>query len=97
MQWNVRIVDENGKPESADLVVPVSILEKMRPDSVMIRGIDPYSDTVFNGTQIGLFFIKEWEDLGSHLEPKDKAIWHAVLDYAKRCSKPHLYLKFIGD
>jgi len=73
MQWNVRIVDENGKPESEDL------------------------DTIFNSAQIELFFIKEWEDLAARLEPEDRAIWEAVLEYAKRCLEPHVYLKFIGD
>src|SRR5712691_2993168 len=97
MQWNVRIVDENGKPDSEDLIVPVSVLAKMGPDSVMLRGIDPYLDTIFNSAQIELFFIKEWEDLAARLEPEDRAIWEAVLEYAKRCLEPHVYLKFIGD
>jgi hypothetical protein len=98
MQWNVRIVDEDGKPVSEeDVIVPVSILEKMGPDSAMLRGIDPYLDTTFNPLQIELFFIKEWEDLASRVEPTDRAVWETVLAYAKRCLEPHLYLKFIGD
>jgi hypothetical protein len=96
MQWNVRIVDENGKPESEDLIVPVSILAKMGPDSVMLRGIDPYLDTTFNPLQIE-FFIKEWEELAPRVEFKDKPIWETVLVYAKRCTDEVLYLKFIGD
>jgi hypothetical protein len=95
--WGVRVVDEHDKPESADISVPGSILSKMRPESIMLRGIAPYYNTTFNiSTQVE-FFIKEWEELAPRVEPEDKAIWQAVLDYAKRCLSPHTYLKFIGD
>ena len=97
MQWGVRIVNENGKPMSEDLVVPASVFSKMRPDSVMLQGIDPYLDTTFNSTQI-VFFIKEWEILAPGPElPEDNAIWEKVLEYANRCLESHRYLKFLGD
>ena len=79
-----------------DVVVPVSILSKMAPDSPMLRGIDPYLNTTFNSAQIE-FFIKKWEELGPRVEPDDRAVWQTVLDYAKRSLEPHVYLKFIGD
>jgi hypothetical protein len=81
---------------SEDIGVPASILSKMKPESIMLRGIDPYLNTTFNNTQVE-FFIKEWEELAPRVEPDDKAVWQTVLDYARRCLEPHVYLKFIGD
>lgn len=94
--WDVRIVDEDDKPMSEDISVPASILSKMASDSIMLKGIDPYLNTTFNNAQVE-FFIKEWEELAPRVEPDDKAVWQTVLDYARRCLEPHVYLKFIGD
>jgi hypothetical protein len=94
--WDVRIVDERDKPMSEDISVPASILSKMKPESIMLRGIDPYLNTTFNNAQVE-FFIKEWEELAPRVESDDKVIWQTVLDYARRCLEPHVYLKFIGD
>jgi hypothetical protein len=96
MQWIVRIVDGSGNPKSEEIVLPVSILSKAGKNAVMLQGIDPYLVTVFNSAQIE-FFLKEWEALASLVEPEDKATWQTVLEYAKRCLEPHLYLEFIGD
>jgi|SRR5450755_4566518 hypothetical protein len=97
MQWNVCVVDEHWKPESEGVIVPVSLLSKMGPDAVMLRGIDPYLTTIFNSAQIELFLIREWEELASRVESEDRAVWEIVLVYARRCLEPHLYLVFEGD
>jgi hypothetical protein len=94
--WEVRVVDEHDKPLSEDISVPGSILSKMGPGSMLLKGIDPYLNTTFNNAQVE-FFIKEWEELAPRVEPEDQAIWQSVLDYAIRCLEPHVYLKFIGD
>jgi hypothetical protein len=96
MEWNVHILDEHWNPISEDVVLPVSILSKAGKNAVMLQGIDPYSITVFNCAQIE-FFLPEWEGLAALVEPEDKATWQTVLEYAKRCLEPHLYLEFIGD
>lgn len=98
MSWTVRIQDEAGRPVDEDFEIPFRILDQLPPGSLMLRGIDRYQDTTFNGTQLE-FFLAEWELLASQIaNPEDKAAWEKVKAYAKQCvDKPHCYLKFIGD
>ena len=99
MSWSVRIQDEMGRGVSGDDIdVPFRILDRLPPNTPMLRGIDRYQDTTFNGMQLE-FFVQEWETLASQItNPDDKAVWEKVTACANRCvEEPHLYLKFIGD
>src|SRR5437879_677468 len=98
MPWSVRIVDERGKGLSGnDIVIEFKILDDLPTNSVMLRGIDPYGDTTFNGLQLD-FFLREWDLILQRLKTdEEKLKWEQIRNYAKRCvTEPHEYLKFIG-
>src|SRR4051812_49236527 len=99
MPWSVRIVDEEAEGLSGnDIVVDFKTLDDLPSSSVILRGIDPYGDTTFNGLQLD-FFLREWELILARLKTdEEKLRWEQVRDYARRCIKePHTYLQFIGD
>lgn len=65
----------------------------------LLRYVDPYGDTIFNGLQMEQIFI-ELKQLKQRFVPGSQEIDYIckIENMARRCkSAPHLYLKFIGD
>lgn len=67
-------------------------------DTVCVRFIDPYGDTVFNQLQVPTL-IGELEDAeGRVTDPADRLHLRAVLGLARKCrGEVHTYLRFFGD
>ncbi len=99
MSWSVRVQDELGKPVlPQDLDLPSRLLERLAPECILLKGIDPYADTTFNGLQARVL-LEEWEALALRLtKDADREVWRKVRTYIERClQEPHLYIKFIGE
>jgi hypothetical protein len=64
----------------------------------MLGYIDPYGDTLFSGVQMQLF-IPEWDRLMQNVTDKDNTEFlFKVRQMAEKCmSKPHTFLRFVGD
>ena len=60
--------------------------------------IDPYGNTIFNGTQMQVL-LPELELLLQRLIDKEESKFLSrIRDMAERCkSQPHIFLRFIGD
>jgi hypothetical protein len=60
--------------------------------------IDPYGNTIFNGTQMQTF-LPEWDALVQGvMNEQDLEFLHKVRAMAERCkAEPHIFLRFIGD
>lgn len=65
--------------------------------SLMLRFIDPYGDTVFNGRQASVV-VAELSWLAQGASGEELGIVDKVRELAVRCARePHLYLRFEGD
>jgi hypothetical protein len=64
----------------------------------MLRFVDPYGTTIFNGLQMELF-LQEWEQLESMgLPEQEQTFVEDVRRLGETCKqRPHLFLKFLGD
>jgi hypothetical protein len=82
---------------------PTNLLPRILPrfddtEFTLLRFIDLYGNTTFNGLQMRQF-LSEWAKLYARAESQEeRQILDDVSELARRCSeKPHLYLKFYGD
>ena len=64
----------------------------------MLRYVDPYGNTIFNGGQI-YPVLQELDRVGTEVSGKDeKEILAGLGELAIYCrDHPHTYLRFIGD
>ena len=77
--------------------LPIDVIEERRQEFPLLRGIDPYSDTYFNGFQMRDLFM-ELAELAQTYEGETRDTLEALIDLAQRGSEnPHYYLIFIGD
>ena len=86
-----------------EAVPPASLLNRILPSPEdasypLLRFVDPYGDTLFNGIQMH-GFLKEWDRLAERTAVKEELDFLArVRVMAERCkSEPHVFLRFIGD
>ena len=69
-----------------------------RSDSVCLRFIDPWGDTVFNHAQIPELLTELIADVPRQHEREIKAHLEKVVRLVKRAvGETHTYIKFIGD
>jgi hypothetical protein len=77
-----------------------NLLHRLLPQegTSILRGIDWYGDTIFNGQQMAQF-IPAWKELrAASTNAEEKALLSTVEEFAERCANgTHLYLKFVGD
>lgn len=68
------------------------------PSYPMLQHIDEYGDTIFNGLQMREFLI-EWNRLTETLTDTNQCkLASEIRRLAEKCrSKPHTFLRFIGD
>ena len=68
------------------------------PSFPMLQFIDPYGNTIFNGTQMQCF-LPEWNRLIQRVtDPQESEFLLGVHSMAERCkNEPHVLLRFIGD
>src|ERR1700734_3694799 len=78
---------------------PKNYLSKLLPQigdesHLLLGGIDPYGDTVFNRIQMGRFLL-EWEAVSSNaVATEDRELVSKIRDLALRCrDEVHLYIK----
>jgi len=64
----------------------------------LLRYVDEYGDTIFNGRQMPQF-LKEWDLIMDRAKSQDeRESLLQVRRLAEECQKhPHLFLRFIGD
>ena len=100
MGIDVRLQDEFGG--CIEMVAdPKNLIARLLPvddASVLLGGIDPYGDTLFNGRQLNRF-LEEWSGVVARTETEeDRELVRRIGHLATRCrDKVHLYLAFIGD
>jgi hypothetical protein len=104
MGIDVAIVNENHEPEQR-VFDPGACLSSLangqwaqEQDSVCLRFIDAYGDTVFNRAQIP-FLLQEMErSVKSQTDPETKKRLQKVCRLVSKAQdKLHMYVKFIGD
>ena len=100
MGIEVRLQDEFGSCIES-VPDPKNLLGRLLPtdsDAVLLSGIDPYGDTVFNGRQMNRF-LAEWASVAARSKTQeDRDLTGRVEHLARRCrDEIHLYLAFIGD
>ena len=100
MGINMRWEDERGEV-MAELLDPDSFLarwlSKSPADSVCLRFIDRYGDTVFNQLQIP-FLISELESALPECKDENQQRAEAIIDFVRQAtSNVHTYIKFYGD
>jgi len=88
-------IDEFGDPGS--LLFPL-FPPRDDPSYPFLTSIDPYENTVFNGSQMERF-LAEWDYVVAQARSEvEKEIVEAVRRMASRCQREvHTYLKFYGD
>jgi hypothetical protein len=65
--------------------------------TVCVRFIDPYGDTVFNRAQATVL-LGELAGLRPRLDDESRCFLDGIIGLAERVEAgPHLYLKFVGD
>ncbi|HYL13458.1 MAG TPA: hypothetical protein VEV41_10495 [Terriglobales bacterium] len=67
-------------------------------DFPVLRGVDPYGETVFNHLQMEAF-LGEWERLRDRAKDESqKEAWQKVKEMAQHCQRDRdLYLRFVGN
>jgi hypothetical protein len=102
MALEVILQDEDGNP-IAEALDRTHFLDHALPDEqdtgyCLLRFIDLFGNTVFNGLQMQLF-IEEWRRLYPQAASKEEGEFLATVEaLAKQCADtPHSYLKFEGD
>jgi len=79
---------------------PRKLLPLPSPDDSrfpLLRGVDPYGDTVFSSTQMRSL-VPELEALWTQARTGERALVDEILEMARTCWKgPHRTLVFIGD
>jgi len=102
MGLDIELQDEwGGRIDS--VTDPKNLLGRLLPANndhayVLLSGIDPYGDTLFNCIQMERF-ISEWRNVVSKAEnQEERELVSKIESLAHRCrNEVHVYLKFIGD
>jgi hypothetical protein len=77
--------------------IDTRILALATDDTVCLRFIDPYGDTVFNQLQLPIL-IEEFEAIAAKAIDKDmKQHVAEILAFLGQAEGEHLYVRFIGD
>jgi len=102
MGIDVALIDEfgckiDGFGDPSSLLFPL-FPPRDGPGFPFLTSIDPYEDTLFNGSQMERF-LAEWAYVVAQAQSEaEKQIVEAVRQMASRCEREvHTYLKFIGD
>jgi len=77
--------------------IPLEVLDLAPLDSVCLRFIDPYGDTVFNQLQIPVL-IEELEELGRRSASAAlRSRLDSVVAFLSASRDTHQYVRFLGD
>ncbi|HZR31093.1 MAG TPA: hypothetical protein VFA76_04465 [Terriglobales bacterium] len=93
----VKLEDELG--EQGEWVILHEVIpSRDEADFPLLRGIDPYGNTVFNHQQMGTF-LEEWERVRDRArDESQKEAWQKVKQMAERCQADRdLYIRFVGN
>ena len=102
MGIDMRHEDENGEMLE-ELLDPQALVSRILPpangsDSVCLRFIDPYGDTVFNQLQIPILISELEHAQKSGVAPDVSQHLQSMLTLARRADgNTHTYIKFYGD
>ncbi|HEX4116872.1 MAG TPA: hypothetical protein VHY18_13480 [Solirubrobacteraceae bacterium] len=101
MVWTVRLVSEDGATLAQTASTGDGALARAQALADIyprIAEIDPYGDTTFNGLQVPAL-LEELTRLMEETEEPSELQWLLDLrDFGERCrTKPHTYLKLLGD
>ena len=97
MSWVVKLEDALG--ERSEWVVLVGIVPGKDEDAFpLLRGIDPFGNTVFNHLQAGEF-LDEWERVKERArDDSQQQVWQKVKEMAENCRDDRdLFLRFVGN
>jgi hypothetical protein len=93
MGWTVILKDENRK-EISIVDGEWEFDDSLAKSSKLIKYLDPYGDTIFNGLQMDDLIA----DLEKLQELNYSEITAKVMELAFECkANPHIYLAFYGD
>jgi hypothetical protein len=97
MPWTVIREDFEGNQLSERIEFRPSAIEAFNaPGFILLKYIDPYDDTSFNGLMCR-DLIKDFYEL-IKMQPQDQQQINNIIKLAKECTDdPHTYLKFYGD
>lgn len=90
---------EDGLGEQSDWIILHQVIpSRDEPEFPLLRGIDPFGNTVFNHLQMNTF-LEEWERIRDRARDEaQKAGWQKVKDMAEKCRDDRdLYLRFVGN
>jgi hypothetical protein len=93
----VKLEDELG--EQGDWVVLHQVLPgRDEAQFPVLRGIDPFGNTVFNHLQMESF-LEEWQQIEERAhDDSQKEAWRKVKEMAVKCRDDRdLYLRFVGN
>jgi hypothetical protein len=77
--------------------IPLEVLDLAPDDSVCLRFIDPYGDTVFNQLQLPVL-IEEFEEIACRTASATlRARLNSVVSFLTACRGTHQYVRFLGD
>ena len=103
MPLKVVLQNLNGERRFDEAVPLNAALDRVLPvfedaSFPLLRFIDPYGDTLFNGNQMH-GFLTEWDRIILTLgNGDDRKFFLRVREMAEKCKeKPHVFLRFIGD
>ncbi len=103
MGLTIQLQDESGTAIAEAIQDPANSFAKLLPQEDdksfhLIRYIDRYGNTVFNGIQMKDLLTDLTVLEGRATNLPDRQIVAAIRDLAGKCEEePHRYLKFIGD
>jgi hypothetical protein len=98
----IALVDEHGAVEAeveGDTHSLDDALGRVEPkDSICLRFVDPYGDTIFNHLQMEPF-LAEWAEIERRSSDLGvRTLVGEVRALAERCRRePHTFLRFYGD
>lgn len=95
MSWTIRLQGARGNPLSPkDALIEFHTIPRTG-DFRLLKYVDDYGDTVFNGIQMD-DFLSDWDSLTPDASQLDQ--WKMVREMAVKCKEePHHYLRFVGD
>jgi hypothetical protein len=97
MSLVVKLEDDLG--ERAEWVMLHGVIPSTdHADFLLLKGIDPFGETVFNHLQMETF-LREWDRAKDHARDESQLeAWEKVKTMAETCREDRdLYLRFVGN
>ena|SRR5713101_6619739 len=102
MPLTIRLEDEQGKRiaelfDTRDVLLRAVHSQSPNSETRLLRHLDPYGDTIFNGLQ-SRDVIADIDRVRGNVSTDDLSVLNSVRQLAEQCaSGVHLFLKFCGD